>query len=94
MVFRHKLTISAPASRLLLPFVSSELGRKQLFHTYLCKSQNYHTFIALDDPMHYLQPSATVSSGHPQHLWVIHKVTSTVAQSRDALNTAEVKRYT
>ena len=60
MVFRNKLTIRAPASRSLLPFVSSELGKKQLFHTYLCKSQNYHTFIALDDPMHYIQPSATL----------------------------------
>ena len=94
MVFRRKLTVCPPASRLLLPFVSSELGKKQLFHTYLCKSQNYQTFIAVDDPMHCLQPSAPVPSNHPQHLRVIHKVISTVAQSRDALNTADVKRFT
>ena len=31
MVFRRKLTVCPPASRLLLPFVSSELGKNNYF---------------------------------------------------------------
>ena len=34
---------------------------KQLFHSFLCNSQNYHPLGAVNDPMH-------CSSGHPQHL--------------------------
>ena len=43
----------------------------QLFHTFLCNSQNYHPRGAVDDPMHCcLRPSASgnSASGHPQHL--------------------------
>ena len=44
---------------------------KQLFHTFLCNSQNYHPLGAVDDPMHCCpRPSAlgNSASGHPQHL--------------------------
>ena len=42
----------------------------QLFHTFLCNSQNYHPREAVDDPMNcYPMPKAegNSSSGHPQH---------------------------
>ena len=44
---------------------------KQLFHTFLCNSQNYHPRGAVDDPMHCCpRPSASgnTAAGHPQHL--------------------------
>ena len=44
---------------------------KQLFHTFLCNSQNYHTLGAVDDPMHccpWPSASGNSASGHPQHL--------------------------
>ena len=35
---------------------------KQLFHTFLCNSQNYHPLGAVDDPMHCCpRPSATAT---------------------------------
>ena len=43
----------------------------QLFHTFLCNSQNYHPRGAVDDPMHCcMRPKASdnSASGHPQHL--------------------------
>ena len=42
----------------------------QLFHTFLCNSQNYHPRGAVDDPMHCCpRPKAegNSASGHPQH---------------------------
>ena len=42
----------------------------QLFHTFLCNSQNHHPRGAVDDPMHCCQrPKAegNSASGHPQH---------------------------
>ena len=42
----------------------------QLFHTFLCNSQNYHPRGAVDDPMHCSpRPKAegNSASGHPQH---------------------------
>ena len=63
MVFRRKRTMRASASRLLLPFVSAEFGNKQLCHTFLCNSQNYHTLGAVDDPMHCCpRPSTSCNS--------------------------------
>ena len=44
---------------------------KQLSHTFLCNSQNYHPLGVVDDPMHCCpRPSAlgNSASGHPQHL--------------------------
>ena len=38
----------------------------QLFHTFLCNSQNYHPRGAVDDPMHCC-PRPNSASGHPQH---------------------------
>ena len=46
----------------------------QLFHTFLCNSQNYHPRGAVDDPMHCCpRPKAegNSASGHPQHRGVI-----------------------
>ena len=46
----------------------------QLFHTFLCNSQNYHPRGAVDDPMNCCpRPKAegNSSSGHPQHRGVI-----------------------
>ena len=42
----------------------------QLFHTFLCNSQNYHPRGAVDDPMHCcprLKAEGNSASGHPQH---------------------------
>ena len=42
----------------------------QLFHTFLCNSQNYHSRCAVDDPINCCpRPKAegNSSSGHPQH---------------------------
>ena len=42
----------------------------QLFHTFLCNSQNYHPRGAVDDPIHCCpRPKAEGNSapGHPQH---------------------------
>ena len=42
----------------------------QLFHTFLCNSQNYHPRVAVDDPMSCCprpKAEANSSSGHPQH---------------------------
>ena len=42
----------------------------QLFHTFLCNSQNYHSRGDVDDPMHCCpRPKAegNSASGHPQH---------------------------
>ena len=51
--------------------VYSRLGNNiQLFHTFLCNSQNYHPRGAVDDPMHCCpRPKAegNSASGHPQH---------------------------
>ena len=46
----------------------------QLFHTFLCNSQNYHPRGAPDDSIHCCQrPKAegNSASGHPQHRGVI-----------------------
>ena len=42
----------------------------QLFHTFLCNSQNYHPLGAVDDPMNCCprpKASGNSSSGHSQH---------------------------
>ena len=52
-------------------YVYSRLGNNiQLFHTFLCNSQNYHPRGAVDDPMHCCpRPKAegNSASGHSQH---------------------------
>ena len=57
------LTVSVPNTEVHETFI-------QLFHTFLCNSQNYHPRGAVDDPMHcFPRPKAegNSASGHPQH---------------------------
>ena len=58
-------------SKMLNNSAYSRLGNNiQLFHTFLCNSQNYHTRGAVDVPMHCCpRPKAegNCASGHPQH---------------------------
>ena len=58
-------------SKMLNNSAYSRLGNNiQLFHTFLCNSQNYHPRGAVDDPMHCCpRPKAegNSASGHPQH---------------------------